>query len=495
MIVNQISLEHDKISLIKKTFLLCALFHLVAVIFCVGFYHFDEHFQILEFLSFKLGSTKAESLTWEFSEKIRPWLQPALSFVIVKFLSLINIDNRFFLAGVFRLLSSAIGLLSLYLTALCAPLFFSEQNQTALDNRKYFYFVLSLTWFYPFLHARHSADNWGASLFIIALSLNFILLKMRENISRPNYLKPSHAVLIGVIFGVAFLSRYQLGIAILSIYTWWLLIGKLEIKSGLLMTSGLFIALFIGIIIDSWGYGSFTFAPWNYLYADFVLHVKGNHLPTPWYSYFGDALRKGGGPIAAFLMIGVVLFWIRFKRDFLTAVTLPLFIIHSLIGHKELRFLMLIIYLSPIMTYRVWVDLDWSKKKWAKWTLKIIVALNFLFLGLSIFTPANVAPLFYKKVASFKVEKFYYQGEDPYTMLGLPVTFYGDKIERLPFDLLANHQKDFWLVTTKGEQLQSISQYDCQDKYSVYPLSLIMRLPTKIINRSRVWVLHFCQGN
>ncbi len=482
-------MEVDESRSLKKIFASCALLHFIAVIFCVGFYHFDEHFQILEFLALKLGDAVPLNLTWEFHERVRPWLQPAISFLITKFFNVIGVHDRFFLAAIFRLISSLIGMGALYLTALCAPLFLENKK-----SRKIFYWMLALTWFYPFLHARHSADNWGASLFIIALALNLILLKKRAGTMRENYLQFSHAFFIGLIFGLAFLVRFQIGISIFCVYLWWLIIGKLEIKSGLMMTASLIVALVLGIFVDSWGYQQFTFAPWNYLYADFILHVKGNHLPTPWYTYFVDALRKGGGPIAGLFITGVFCFWYRFRSDILTAATLPLFIIHSFIGHKELRFLMLIIYLAPIMSYRVWVSSDLKNKKWFSYLLKWTVGLNLIFLVSSIFTSANVAPLFYKKIDSLKIQKLYFMGEDPYTMLGLPLTFWGSKIERVSLEGLESKEKDFWLATTKVEQLDKISAYQCDAQYSIYPLNLVMQLPQKILRHSRIWVLHFCRG-
>jgi hypothetical protein len=43
-----------------------------------GIWHFDEFFQILEPLNFKLGRVGESSLPWEFRAHIRPWLQPLI---------------------------------------------------------------------------------------------------------------------------------------------------------------------------------------------------------------------------------------------------------------------------------------------------------------------------------------------------------------------------------------------------------------------------------
>ena len=49
--------------------------------FSTGFQHFDEHFQILEFVNLKWGGIRGESLAWEYREKIRPWFQPWLFYL------------------------------------------------------------------------------------------------------------------------------------------------------------------------------------------------------------------------------------------------------------------------------------------------------------------------------------------------------------------------------------------------------------------------------
>jgi GPI mannosyltransferase 3 len=41
-----------------------------------GYFHPDEHWQILEFAWYKLGHEPASILPWEFPAQIRPGLQP-----------------------------------------------------------------------------------------------------------------------------------------------------------------------------------------------------------------------------------------------------------------------------------------------------------------------------------------------------------------------------------------------------------------------------------
>lgn len=476
----------------KWPILLSLFFHFVAVFYSVGFFHFDEHFQILEFISLKLGQTTPDHLSWEFHERIRPWFQPGFSYLLVKFLGWIGIHDRFLWAMSFRFLSSLLGLVSVFLMAFiwcqkyCLKYFQDKKSEKSLI------WLIAVLWYFPFFHARHSSDNWGASFFVLGMALLFFFLKEKKGEeARPYYLNVPTAFLVGLVFGFSFLARYQIGVAILFFYLWWLVIGKMEIKTGLIMTSVLFFILLMGLAIDSWGYGQLTFAPWNYLYADLILHVKENHLPTPWHTYFSEAIVKGGGPIGLLFVLAVISFWFLFPKDLITFTTLPFFIIHSLIGHKELRFIMPLIILAPFMSFRVYQTL---KHKMPLIFLKFLFIINLLFLFISIFAPANVAPLMYQKVAELKIDRIWYKGESPYSMLGLPLNFYASSVTLENVDEAHYDLRNFWLITTKFQQLQEIDKWGCHLQYSIYPLSLIKKLPEKITKRSRVWALHYCSS-
>src|SRR5215470_1625722 len=87
---------------------------LVTAWFSESFYFPDEHFQILEFMAFKLGITPAADLPWEFSARIRPWFQPLVYILIAKPLVILGMKDMFVVAFVLRL---ATGIFSLFALA------------------------------------------------------------------------------------------------------------------------------------------------------------------------------------------------------------------------------------------------------------------------------------------------------------------------------------------------------------------------------------------
>ena len=65
---------------LKRSLLLLTAVVIVTAWFSNLFYFPDEHYQVLEFMGHKLGITPASALPWEFHQRIRPWLQPAIYF-------------------------------------------------------------------------------------------------------------------------------------------------------------------------------------------------------------------------------------------------------------------------------------------------------------------------------------------------------------------------------------------------------------------------------
>jgi phosphatidylinositol glycan class B len=86
----------------RKLIIVGIVIHIITAVFSVGYYHVDEHFQILEFTSMKLGLAEENSLPWEYQAHLRPALQPAIAFMTIKAISFIGLDNPFFHATLLR---------------------------------------------------------------------------------------------------------------------------------------------------------------------------------------------------------------------------------------------------------------------------------------------------------------------------------------------------------------------------------------------------------
>ena len=112
--------------------MLWLLFLIVTAYQNQGYWHPDEHFQILEFANFKAGLTPESMLPWEFAAKIRPWTLPAATLVVLQTLRGLHIYSPVTQTFVLRLLT-VLGALasSLYfLRALRLSDYISERQES-----------------------------------------------------------------------------------------------------------------------------------------------------------------------------------------------------------------------------------------------------------------------------------------------------------------------------------------------------------------------------
>jgi len=135
----------------KCIYLLGIIFFLIASVFSKGYYHFDEHFQILEFAGLKLGFTNASNLPWEYHQQMRPSLQPSLVVVICRFFEIFGVDNPYFITFFLRLLSSGLAFIS---TILLYKVYIEKISDYFL---KRWFIILSFTlWFVIYIGVRFS---------------------------------------------------------------------------------------------------------------------------------------------------------------------------------------------------------------------------------------------------------------------------------------------------------------------------------------------------
>ena len=304
-----LSLKKNKFTLLLLSFVP----YLFCAFFSQGFWHPDEHYQTLELINLKSGSYVDEGIfNWDFHESIRSWFQPALYNVILtpfrEFLS------PFSQATILRLFNGVLGWLSLVL-------FF----RTVFSKEKFLKYLLisSYIWFVPYLFVRTSSESLSVSLFFIGASLFY-----------------RFSFLSGLIWGLSFLARYQMGIVLLCCNLYQLYIDK-NLKRFIIHSLGILAALVIGVAIDYWGYGELVFSTVNYLVSN-IIEGKASAFGTePFWYYITKGVIKGIPPVSIILMIGAFKYFKSRKHDIWIVAFLSFFIIHSIIPHKEIRFLTL----------------------------------------------------------------------------------------------------------------------------------------------------------
>ncbi|MFL5815321.1 MAG: hypothetical protein ACJ763_17220 [Bdellovibrionia bacterium] len=464
--------------------------HLLAAIFSTGYQNSDEHFQILEFLGTVLGRTPPSALPIEYSHMIRPWFQPFLYWVPVRLLMALGIQNPFTWALAMRLLSSLIGWLSVVSLALCIPLWVKETRW-----QKWSVIALSLFWCLPALHARTSSENLSGALFVIGLCLAVQMMRKETT----GFAKSALVwVFPGILWGLAFEARYQLGFMVAGGFFWFALMARLRIRDLTILFAGIVLAIGFGTYLDFLGYGKWTFAPWNYFHFNLIQDYVSSTDVSPWWDYFRRSWTESV-PVLGFLtLMGLIFFWIREPRHVLTWSHAPLFLVHLGIGHKETRFLFPLAHAAPVILMLLLFTQHHGRSigEWilarrpSRWAGDGIFALNGIALVTLALVPAAPGMRFYKAVYDRSLTELYYSpGQDPYTLLGIPMYFYRPEGLKLsPLEGGSAPATAFWYASPSAE-LNSSSNPELSNRCRPVTHSLPDWKP---LARLRNWTLFEC---
>ncbi len=396
--------------------------HILASYFSTGWVNADEQSCVLEYVNFKLGyqsdpcflgildgSVKDSSLI------IRSWFQPFLYFIIAKILIFLNLTNFFTITFVLKLISSMLGFYAIYF-------FYNVTKKYIISNKikKFYFIIIFLYWFFPLLHARTSAENLSTSFLLIALSYYL------NNENRQNIFKLTS---FGILLGFAFVFRYNVGVCVASILCWILFFEKnylsKKIFNLIFIIFGIIVLIFIEQLTNLWGIegknfiSKINFLDINWIISktpsiQFFLYGSGNDFYSssdwsnhPFFGYFYLTLFKYFPPISILVIIGLLYTWFFGFRNIIVWVTLPYFIIHSLIPHKELRYIYPVLVFAP---YFICYFLDKTnlKEQIKNIFIKGTLILNFFGLIFFTFTSQTSELKILKKIYYSEVKEVYY---------------------------------------------------------------------------------------
>lgn len=369
---------------LRRSLLILAAVVVVTAWFSELFYFPDEHHQVLEFMSWKLGITPAADLPWEFSAHIRPWFQPLVYFLIAKPLVTFGLTDMFTIAFVLRLATGLFSLLALLLFAKAVlPTIEGEEEQRA--------FVRYLPWFgfLPYLFVRTSSETFSAAFFALGLA---VALGPKT---------ASRMALAGLLCGLAFESRYQTGLLGLGLFAWLVIIARPQIPALAAFIGGGIVAVAVGCLADRWGYGQFAFPPLGYIDVNLVKGVAEHQFgrePVFAYVYLLPAQIFFG--ITLVLMAGMILMWLRNPRHAVSWATLPFVLAHMAIAHKEARFLFPLAILAtsfPVLGFSprlpLWRETFTRVWQWRRsWAAKLVTGISVLAMAYFALYPFGVRP-------------------------------------------------------------------------------------------------------
>lgn len=310
----------------RRLLVLFGLVLLVTAITSENPFHPDEHFQIVELASFKMGLTPREYLPWEYGAGLRPWLLPLVAFLCMKALRALLGADVFAATLFLRGLAAALSLASIV-----RLLRYTSAREAKATWRAQAFFVLTAG-FVPYLSVRFSSEGLSASLFTIA----FTLLEAPAPERPRAWLRELGA---GLLFAAAFQCRYQTIMMLGGYAAWRLFLQRPALARWVWPLLGFVLGNVLALLIDAWGYGRFVFPFYTYVHVNVVEGVAAKFSTEPFYAYAYLPLANVFVIPAFAALVSSVVFWIRRPRDPFTWIMAPTVLGFSLLGHKEERFL------------------------------------------------------------------------------------------------------------------------------------------------------------
>ena len=430
---------------------------LIQVIFCyvsVGYFHPDQHFQILEFSSLQLHQTNAANSVWELEQFIRPTLQVYIFSSFRLFCETININNPFSQLTILRFIQ---GLGFFFFLNYVSFFYTKHQEKKVLIITL---ILINFSWFLPYSRTLFSSEVTASLLFFGAIF--FLHKNILEN--KTTALKN---IIYGIIVALSFYLRFQLGFAIIGLFIWIVLFEKKH-KLFFLISIGFLIGVAFNTYIDYHFYNKFVCSPYLYFKVNILQGVASSFGEKSFLYYLG--VLSGVvfvAPISVVLIFHYLKISIQKFKHPIVITTLFFLVGHCLVAHKEERFLFTIINIIPIVLG--FGGFNFLFKKALKPLIIFSIVLNCILLIAFIFIPYSQSIHFLQKLSTNKSlsNRIYCIERIPLeTESKLPLTFYSAQFKHIQFE----HITQIVSVTLETHKPQYlISTFNDLRDYHLYP--------------------------
>lgn len=353
---------------------------LLYALFSRGVYHFDEHYQILEYAHMKLfGTPVEEHLAWEYPLQMRSGVQPFMAWCVGRVLVAMGCWSPWLAVNILQLLS---GLLSVGVL-----LFFYRTVRGELTSgtqRKWFLVLGFFLWFMAYLHVHFNAEMLSGNLLLLLAALTIRFCRRMESEgsegagSRCGFRREfGWGVLLGFVAGATFIVRFQTGFALLGYGIWLLLFcRRWRLYAG--MGPGVVAMLILGLLADRWLYGEWTCAPWNYLQENILNARMDQFRHEPWWYYLTAPVLEGGIFFGLLALLATLRFFWKRPRHVVTWMLVPFLLVHFFLAHKEIRFFFPALFFVPWFLVELFRGAGdrFSGRGW-RWALGLLAVMNF----------------------------------------------------------------------------------------------------------------------
>ena len=354
---------------------------IVQLLFCVtatGVYHTDQHFQIVEFATWKLGEPSGVTHVWEFTHHVRPTVQIWMFAGWHSLLRLFGTTDPYMELTLLRVI---VGLLLFFLFNGLLLYYLRDYDRKV---RCLGLLLLNFAWFLPYTRTLFSSEMMSASAFFGAAWWYD---------SRKDRARFGELGLIGLLLALSFYLRFQTGFLIAALGIWMLLEKKFRHLLPLLL--GFLAGIASNIGLDYLFYGYFVFTPYEYFAANIFVKRAASFGTSSVFHYVAVLLA-----LVPVIPLSLILFYyavrpaVRQWKHWLVLGFVFFFVGHSLVGHKEERFMFPVLNVLPVLVAWGWPQFvkSFQRARLATKTILrsaivISMLLNAALLAALLFTP------------------------------------------------------------------------------------------------------------
>jgi GPI mannosyltransferase 3 len=476
---------------------------LCAAWFSEGYFHPDEHFQILEFAQWRSGATTSADLPWEFGRCARPALQVAAVCQLRSMLSVIGGVDPFTEARILRILSALLGLGASLVVAR-----YALRHVGTGRGGRWLLFLSNFSWFLPFLRCRFSAENVGGAFFALG-AITWLVIGGRP----PTRASARWAIAAGFLLGLSLVCRVQMAFALGGLVAWNVVLSRPATRTALLGAAGLVAAVAASVLIDRWFYGHWVVTLANYLRVNVLEGAADRFGVSPWWHYFYLYSGILVPPYSLLVLAALLFACVRAWRNPLVWITVAFVAAHCAVPHKEIRFLTPLAYLLPAvfviglqqvpLRWRAWCD----GRRITQWTVRTYLVVNTVLLVVFSLKPARetigLYRWLYQHSRTSRLHLATFDGT-PYEMASLNVHYY--RSARVVIDTLPDVAALRALVDSSRVPVylfaRSLEPPDSASRCGLAFTPVVRTLPPWLLrvnvghwaSRVRAWSIHRCDA-
>ncbi len=393
---------------VKYWLLIAGILIAVAAVFSSGFHHPDEHYQIVEFAMHYLSRSTDNNMPWEWSNQMRPSLQPMLMVGLLKTYEFLEIVNPFTQMLITRLLTGALTLAMIY-----------QWNKVFMPNLGNGFAVLFFSfWIMPYFSVRFSSE------ILCMLTFGFGALLLHSKFNKNTFL-----FLSGVLLGISFQFRFQIAFAVIGVVLWLIMCKKAGWVNILCLVIGGLITLGGALLLDRVFYGTWTLPPVNYFYFNIIQNKAASFGTQPFWWYITEFIIKSFPPIGLLIIYLSYVGWRFAKHEIWVWAMVPFVLFHFMIAHKELRFLLPAIPAIILLVAHGWKHIitTYPRHDLRVKLLTFFFIINSMLLPVAVCLPAMEGVPYFEYIYDRCRQgptNLYVTQNDPYKPVGIPLKFY-----------------------------------------------------------------------